>query len=164
MARPCLRFGALTRRPNSADVAEALGLTCAVDSYYAYIEVLQGGAGRIHLPSTAAFWLIAGSSAGAMFGFAGQQWGWERQRSRVASVVVLAGALLGEGLVVLIRQAGPVSWIVVAVEFTAGILAPIILLRKRALRMSFTATGIVAATITGAIATASSSYLAGRLG
>lgn len=141
-----------------------LDLTCAVGSYYAYIEVVPGGAGRSNLGSTAVFWLTAGSGAGAMFGFAGQQWRWGNPRNRVASVIVLAGALLGEGLVVLIRRADLMSWIVVTVEFTAGLITPVVLLRNKALGMSVTASRIAVASVTGAIATAGLSCLAGRLG
>lgn len=157
-------LGALVRRPTGAVASGSLGLTCAVASYYAYIEIFQGGAGRSHLGSTAAFWLIVGSSAGAIFGFGGEQWRWGRQRNRIASVIVLAGALVGEGLAVLIERVGPVSWIVATVEIAVGLITPVVLLRHGPLRLSATATGIVVATVTGSIATAVLSYLAGRLG
>ena len=151
-------LGALGRRPMRSAALGAASLAFAAASYYGYIELLQGGAARVHVGSVALFWVMVGLGSGALFGCAGQCWRSGNSWARVGAVSGLTGALVGESLLQA-TQAAPQIWLVVAAELAAGLIAPWVLFRARELTTQATAIGLAVATPAGVVVTAALSSI-----
>lgn len=89
--------------PSSRQAAArgAATMACAVGAYYAWIALVQHGAGRHDLAAMAALWAVVGVASGAVFGAAGRSWRAGRRLGRLAGAALLSAALVGEAALLL---------------------------------------------------------------
>jgi Family of unknown function (DUF6518) len=93
----CWAAGALAGRPAAGALAGAIGLTAATTAYYV-IHVSVEGHWKPGMAAVIAGWGAASVAAGALFGAAGGAWRHGAAPVRVAAVVLLAGAMAGEAV------------------------------------------------------------------
>jgi hypothetical protein len=137
--------GALARDRAAGAVAGAVTLVVATGAYYA----LHVAASRtLSAAPVALAWMPACVAAGGAFGAAGAAWRRGGRRARPAAAAVLAGALVGEAVLLWGEWPDHVVRVVLAAELAAGAALPF-LLARRALPAALALTA-VAAVVLGA--------------
>ncbi|HEY8582332.1 MAG TPA: DUF6518 family protein [Capillimicrobium sp.] len=146
-------IGALARRPAPAVAAGALVLAGGTWAWYALTVWTLGRRGLAYAMPVALWWTVAAVAAGAAFGLAGALWrsspvGW----ARALGVAVLAGALIGEAMLLQFLWDGRAARVVLTAEVLAGVLAPALLLRRARdlLPLALVLTAVIAVAAAGA--------------
>jgi hypothetical protein len=131
--------GALAGGRGMAALAGATTVVTGTLTYYA-LYALAGGGGRYALIMTVA-WSGAGAAVAAGFGCAGSAW--RRARAplgRAATAGIVAGALVGEAVLLGVEWASPWAERALVTELLAGLLIAVVLAPgRRVVALIFTA-------------------------
>jgi Family of unknown function (DUF6518) len=134
----CWAAGAVAGRCAAGAVAGAVTMTTATATYYV-LHFHHFGAERRMIPIVAG-WSAASLAAGAVFGLAGGAWRSGRSAVRVAAVVLLAGALGGEAVLLAGEWPEPTKPLL-ELELLAAAVLPFVLVRPwRALPLALVLT------------------------
>ena len=119
--------GAVARERAAGFVAGAVVLSAATLAYYAFS--VEGHRSLAPVPIALA-WLPACVAAGGGFGLAGAAWRGGGHRTRAVAVAVLAGALIGEAVLLSAEWPARVVAVVLTAELAAGAALPFLLARR----------------------------------
>lgn len=120
----------------------AVALVTAVAAYYGYMHYVEGQANLSYLRNIAAPWLGVALVGGPLFGFAGALRRTGSPRARIAAVALLAGALMEESALLLLRPYNLATRAVISLGLVAAVALPWLLLRDR--REALAALGLTA--------------------
>ena len=139
----CWAAGAVAGRAATGAVAGATALTIATGTYYA-LHYHHGGGGSLRGIAIVVGWGTASVAAGALFGAAGGAWRNGGAAVRVAAVVLLAGAMAGEA-VLLAGEWPERTKPLLELELLAAAAVPVFLVRPwRALPLALVLTAAAA--------------------
>lgn len=122
----CWAAGAFAGRAVAGAVAGAVALTTATGTYY-LLHVSQGN-WRLGLVAVVVGWGAASVAAGAVFGAAGGAWRTGGATLRVAAVVLLAGTMAGEAILLAGEWPQQVTPLL-ELELLAAAVTPFVLVR-----------------------------------
>ncbi|HEV3002376.1 MAG TPA: DUF6518 family protein [Solirubrobacteraceae bacterium] len=122
----CWAAGAFAGRTPAGAVAGAVALTTATGAYY--VLHVWHGHWRLGLAAVVVGWGAASVAAGALYGAAGGAWRTGRAPVRVAAVVLLAGTMAGEAILLAGEWPQQVTPLL-ELELLAAAVAPFLLVR-----------------------------------
>lgn len=138
----CWAAGAFAGRALPGAVAGATALTTATAAYY--VLHVYDGHWRVGLAAVIVGWGAASVAAGALYGAAGGAWRAGGAATRVAAVVLLAGTMAGEAILLAGEWPQQVTPLL-ELELLAAAIAPFVLVRPwRALPVALTLTAAAA--------------------
>jgi len=137
------------RRRGALSGGGALAIGTAV--YYFVFHFVERDIGLAYAVIVGAAWATVGIAIGSAFGYAGAAW---RARpgdrwARVVAIAALGGALIGEGLLLMMRWDDPTAHAILLAEMAIGALLPLAATRWRdwpaalALGMTFAVSAVV---------------------
>jgi hypothetical protein len=140
--------GALARERLAAAVAGSVALVTGTGAWYAmHVAVTHG----LDAVPVAIAWTPAAALSGAVFAVAGAEW--RRRRGEglaaAAAVAALAGALVGESLLLADEWQSRAAQAILAAELVAGLALPLLLVRRRIVLPALALT-LLAAVVLGA--------------
>jgi hypothetical protein len=136
-----------SRRAGAA--AGALALALGVGVYYLLFHFVEHRASGGYMVTVGLGWALGALPAGAVFGWAGAAW-WHRRGP--ASTAVLAGALLGEALLLRTIWSRPVALRILVLEAGVALACALLLTRERVRALGATAVVAVACLVVELIA------------
>lgn len=128
-------IGAFVGRRRLGAAAGGAALALGVVVYYAIYHFVEHGMGVVYSTTVGAAWAIGALPAGAVFGWAGAAW---HQRRGPWSAAAVAGALLGEALLLQQIWHRPLAVRVLVIEAAAGVLCALLLSRQRGRAVALT--------------------------
>jgi len=129
-------IGAFVGRRRLGAAAGAGALAIGSLSYYAIFHFVEHKMGGFTSGAVGLAWAVGGIPAGAVFGWAGAAW-WQRRGP--LSTAAVAGALLGEALLLQSIWHRPLAMRVLVIEAIAGVLCALLLTRERSRALAMTA-------------------------
>lgn len=122
--------GVIARRPRAGAEAGAALQTIAVGVYYVLAPTFHAAHEVDAVVRLTILWGLVGAVGGAALGWAGATWRTHSGSVRAVAVALLAGVLLGEG-VLLFARPGRAGAKIFFLEIAVGALLPFIMLRDR---------------------------------
>ena len=107
----------------------ALAMAAAVVAYYVFASFFEKKTALLYPTALGALWLPVAVGGGAVFGTAGVAWRTRGPAVRVVSVALLAGVLIGEAGLMLLRP-GHTGDFMFGAEWALGLVLPFVMLRK----------------------------------
>jgi hypothetical protein len=142
-------LGAVARERLAAAIAGSVALVTGTGTWYAlHIAATQAYTAAVPV---AIAWMPAAALSGAAFAVAGAEW--RRRRGEglaaAAAVAAIAGALVGESLLLSHEWQGRAAQAILAAELVAGLVLPLLLVRRRIVLPALALT-LLAAVVLGA--------------
>jgi hypothetical protein len=125
--------GAFVRSRWLGALAGGAALTLGVAVYYAVFHWVEGTTGLWYAVVVGTAWGAVAFVAGAVFAYAGAAWRSGSRRAHLLASSVLAGALLGEAILLLANWSNPTARTVLMAELVAGALVPLATARRQEL-------------------------------
>jgi hypothetical protein len=125
--------GAFVRARWLGALAGGAALTLGVAVYYSVFHWVEGTTSLRYAVIVGIAWGAVAFVAGAAFAYAGAAWREGSRRAHVIGTAVLAGALLGEAVLLLANWSNPAARSVLLAELAVGALVPVVSAQRREL-------------------------------
>lgn len=142
--------GALTTQARTAAVAGALALGTGTAVYYAAMVGTAGPGALGYAVVVGTAWGLVALAVGATFGAAGGLWRAHDDLRSAGSAALLAGALVGEAVILATVWDARPALLVIGAQLGAGLTLPLVLLRPASLRLLALALALGLAVVCGA--------------
>jgi hypothetical protein len=139
--------GAYVRAPGWGALAGGTSLTLGVAIYYAVFHWVERTASLGYAVVVGTAWGAVAFLAGAVFGYAGARWRAGSRRAHIVAGSLLAGALLGEAILLLAHWSNPTARTVLLIELAVGGLVPLLTSRRRELPAAVALAAVFAMTV-----------------
>jgi hypothetical protein len=114
-------------------VAGGCALTFGVAVYYSIFHWVEGTTSLYYAVIVGTGWGAVAFFAGAAFAYAGAAWRSGSRRAHLLASGLLAGALIGESVLLLTQWQNPVARTVLMIELVVGAMVPLVTARRREL-------------------------------
>ena len=141
--------GAWVGSRRHAAVAGGAALAIGTAVYYFIFHFVEQRIGLGYAVVVGTAWALVGLGIGGVFGYAGAAWRAPERWTRIVSMALLGGALIGEAVLLMTRWDDPTAHAILVVELAIGALIPFVASRRRewpaalALGMSFAVAAVV---------------------
>jgi hypothetical protein len=125
--------GAFVRQRSLAAIAGGCALTLGVAVYYSIFHWVERTTSLGYAVIVGTAWGAVAFVAGAVFAYAGAAWRSDSRRAHLLASGLLAGALIGEAILLLANWSNPTARTVLMIELAVGASVPLLTSRRNEL-------------------------------